>query len=499
MGAAMMWPVFCLHSVLVAMCSAMNDEMIVYPKMLESRSESGQKVLKISDDITLNLEKSTIFSEEFFVHSTLDDTPIAYHMLGKEAEKNLYHDLKHMASVDVSDDGGLRVEGTLGHTLRIKPLPEERSVDGVLAHMLYHAEEPRLSSAGPTDYVIPDINTSLVYMESRDLKPTKGKHTRRIPAIIFPEVHVVFDYILSKALKFSVKIVSRYIAIMANSANLRYLSLHQPRVQLRIVGITVTRHKKDEPYMVPVQGYEDTTNILDMKTMAEFNTYVEKESFYGGADIVFLLTGRNLSSWENGVLESWQGGRAYMGGVCTRWRVGVSEERVGSFYGVYVFGHELAHSLGCDHDEWGPQNWPPGVIGSKDCPWEDGYMMSYTFKKPNVFSFSSCCQREILNLVNRPEYRCLIEVNVKKPRLHSSRLPGQVSSRQTFCRKIYGDRKEVEADRAYVKTSSCMVRCIIDRHYNSRIHTAVDGVKCAHEKYCALGQCLTKEQISKME
>lgn len=214
-----MWPVFCLHSVLLAVCSAKNDEMIVYPKMLESRSESGQKVLKISEDITLNLQKSTIFPEEFFVHSTLDDIPISYHMLGKEAEKNLYHDVKHMASVDVSEDEGLRIEGTLGHTLRIRPLPEERSSDGVLAHMLYHADEPRFSSARPADNVIPDINSSSVFMESRDLKQTKRKHARRVPKIIFPEVHVVFDYILSKALKFSVKIISRYIAIMANSVS----------------------------------------------------------------------------------------------------------------------------------------------------------------------------------------------------------------------------------------------------------------------------------------
>lgn len=494
----MEWSFIGLHTLLVSLCFAMNDEAIVYPKMLESRSEGAQKVIKISDDITLHLEKSTIFPDEFFVHSTLGDTPIAYHMQGKEAEKNLYHDIKHMASVDLSHKDGLRIEGTLGHTLRIKPAPEERSLDGQLAHMLYHAEEPRSANAQYQDYDIPEVNSSTVHVESRNIISKKRRHPRRIPNIIYPEVHVVVDFIISKYLKFNPRVVARYIAILANSANLRYLSMNQPRVQLRIVGISVTKTNQ-EPYMVPVKGHEESTNILDMETMAEFNKYVKKQPYFDTSDIIFLLTGRNLSSWKGDVLESWQGGRAYMGGACTEWKVGMSEEQAGSFYGVYVFAHELAHSLGCDHDEWGPQRWPVGVIGSKDCPWDDGYMMSYTFKKPNVFSFSVCCQREVLNICNRPQYKCLREINSRKTdRPHSSRLPGQVSSRETFCRKVYHQYKDVEVDRAYTD-SSCMVRCIIDKQYNSRIITAVDGVKCAKEKFCVLGQCLTREEIKKLE
>lgn len=488
----------CLYSFLAPICFARNDNVIVYPKMLESRSEGGQKVVKISEDITLKLEKSTVFPEEFFVHSTLDGTPIAYHMLGKEAEKNLYHDVEHMASIDVSHNGGLRIEGTLGHTLRIKPMPEERSVNGLIAHLLYHTPEPRSAFAGEMDYDPPGFNSTSAYIESRKLKENRASHRRRLPKIIYPEVHVVADLIISSALKFNPRIIARYIAILTNSANLRYLSFREPRVQLRIVGITVTTRAEEEPYMVKVKGYEYSTNILDMETMRAFNDYVEKKSYFKGSDIVFLLTERNLSSWENGKLESWQGGRAFMGGACTRWKVGLSEERVGSFYGVYVFAHELAHSLGCDHDQYGPAKWPPGVIGSQDCPWEDGYMMSYTFKKPNVYSFSSCCQREVLNIVNRPEYNCLREKNTQEPGVHSSRLPGEVSSRYTYCRKVYNEYTFVDVDRAYTD-NACKVRCYIDQQYNSRILTAVDGVKCAKGKYCALGQCLTRDEINKME
>ncbi|KAL3223021.1 hypothetical protein MRX96_049877, partial [Rhipicephalus microplus] len=52
---------------------------VVYPRMLESRADNGAKVLKISEDITLNLRKSSVFSEEFLIHTTHDGEPIAYH------------------------------------------------------------------------------------------------------------------------------------------------------------------------------------------------------------------------------------------------------------------------------------------------------------------------------------------------------------------------------------------------------------------------------------
>lgn len=275
---------------------------------------------------------------------------------------------------------------------------------------------------------------------------------------------------------------------MTNSANLRFQSMAQPRVQLRIVGITVTKEVTDEPYIVHLEGYNHTKNILYEETVQNFNAFVLNQTYFADADIVFLLIGRNMSRWKDGTLEHRTGGFAYLGGVCTKWKVGMSEERADSFYGVYVYAHELAHSLGCAHDGDGASIWPAGHIGSEDCSWYDGYMMSYEFVKPNMFFFSECCQREVMNIYNRPNYRCLREEISKSAALSVSQLPGEVSSLDTFCRKVYNAYPYVEADKEY-DMSRCQVRCYIDKELHSMIITAVDGVECGKDKICILGNC----------
>ncbi|XP_037570197.2 venom metalloproteinase antarease-like TtrivMP_A [Dermacentor silvarum] len=463
--------------------------------MLESRSDDGIKVLKINDDMTLNLRKASVFSEEFLIHTTRDGEPIAYHMLGAEMEKNLYDDHEQMATVHVSEEDGLSVEGVLGHTLRIKPLEEmERSSSGEIPHELYEVPHPENEQHRRDDYSTPNVSMELPKVQSR----WDWYKAPRLPVLITPEVHVIVDYVISKALNFITTKIARYVAIMTASANLRYRSIIQPRVQLVIVGVTVTKSVQEEPYMVRVKGYEATSNILNEETRYKLKDYVNKQPYFQKADIVFLLTGMNLSKWEGSTLQHWIGGSAFLGGVCTEWKVGLSEERVGSFYGVYVFAHELAHSLGCQHDGDDASNWPYGHIGSKDCDWNLGYIMSYKFIKPYVYRFSRCCQREIMNLYNRPEYRCLIVKNSLQTRIFSSKLPGDVSSRQTYCEKVYAEYSYVKVDREY-NMQGCIVKCFISRQWDNMLIAAVDGVRCAKGKVCALGNCTSKAELKKAE
>ncbi|XP_037579435.2 A disintegrin and metalloproteinase with thrombospondin motifs 1-like isoform X1 [Dermacentor silvarum] len=480
--------------------------------MLSSRADTGEKVIKLSDQLTLNLEKSTIFPEELLVHTSVDGTPARYLVNGKDQEANLYHDIQNMASLDVSEEDGLEILGVLGHTLRIKPLPEmERSIDGHIAHMLYHVDEPEfLHGDEPKDYGIPKsldpsalfapgkqmptgpdtLNTS-AFVESR----SEIAAMTRLPSTIYPEVHVVLDYLLSKAYQFNLRKILRFLAIMANAANLRFRSLRQPMVQIRIVGATVTKTEQEEPYMVRVRGYEETRNILYDPTLWNFTVHVRKHDYFTAADIVFLLTARNLSEWEGSTLVSWVGGYAYTGTACTDWKVGMSEERPHTYYGVYVFTHELAHVLGCMHDGSGPRGWPPGMIGSQDCPWSDGHMMSYEFKVPQMYTFSRCCAREIMNFYNRPNYTCLSHINKKLRREHSKLFPGDRVKWDTFCRKVYYDFGYGKADKEW-GAKNCYLKCYYKRGSNLfKYAYAVDGTECGDGKVCILGNCTTRPTI----
>ncbi|XP_037505669.1 uncharacterized protein LOC119381996 [Rhipicephalus sanguineus] len=320
----------------------------------------------------------------------------------------------------------------------------------------------------------------------------------RIPVLIHPEVYFVVDYAICLALKFKEKRIARYVAILANSANLRYRSMVQPKVQLSVVGITVTKKPSDEPYMVKASGYEATKNVIYGETIRKFMDYVALQAYFATSDIIFLLTGMNMSRWENNNLIGNCGGFAYLAGACTKWRVGMTEERAGSYYGVFVLAHELAHSLGCVHDGQGADSWPAGHIGSADCPYENGYMMSYKFKTPYMYKFSSCCQREVLNVYNRPTYECLIVKNSITTTIYSSKLPGEVSSLTTYCKQVYRSYTYVTADKKY-SMKQCIVKCYINQNGDNMLIGAVDGVHCDKRKVCVLGNCTYKPTIDKAE
>uniref|UniRef100_G3MP15 Peptidase M12B domain-containing protein n=1 Tax=Amblyomma maculatum TaxID=34609 RepID=G3MP15_AMBMU len=495
----------------LASCFATKEVGIIYPRMLSSRADTGEKVIKLTDDLTLNLEKSTIFPKEFLVHTTVNGIPARYLINGAEAEANLYHDSHNMASLDVSEEDGLELLGIIGHTLRIKPVPEmERSSDGQKAHMLYHADEPELIRRDFGKYYgIPDDISAL--MESQKMSPTGPESSNvsdliesrseksRLPSTIFPEVHVVADYLYTKAYDFKYKKIVKSFAIMANGANLRYASLRTPRVQIKIVGVTVTNTEKEEPYMVPVRGYEETRNILYEHTLWNFTVYTRQQAYFKTADIVFLVTARNLSEWKGNKLETWVGGYAYVGTACTDWKVGMSEERPHSFYGVYVFTHEMAHVLGCMHDESGPRGWPPGMIGSADCPWKDGYMMSYEFKVPNMYRFSSCCAREIMNFYNRPNYTCLSQVNSPEKPVFFDRFPGEKQSADMFCRKVYYEYGYGKADQAW-GSRNCCYKCYYKKGSTDYKYAYVaDGTSCGGKNVCILGNCTARPEIKRLE
>ncbi|XP_077541099.1 venom metalloproteinase BumaMPs1-like [Haemaphysalis longicornis] len=504
---------------------------IVYPRMISSRSDTGEKVLKIREDLTLKLIRSTVFSEQFLVHTTVDGTPARYVVNGEDAEANLYHDAETMSSLHVSEEDGLEILGVLGHTLRIKPAPEiARSLDGHIAHVLFHADEPDLPvEEERNDYGVPDFEKygekastfadESSYAASSDvpngtlraakdyggilqnasplIESRSSSRRHRLPKHIYPEVHIVADYLYCKAYDFDTRSILRSLAILTNAANLRYLSLRQPKVTLRIVGVSITKSEAEEPYMVKVKGYEKTRNILYEHTLWNFTVYSRKQDYFKTADIAFLLTVRNLSEWRNRELITWVGGYAYIGAVCTPWKVAMSEERPHSFYGVYVYAHEVAHVLGCAHDGDKPRGWPAGLIGSEDCPFKDGYMMSYKFVEPYMYRFSRCCEREIMNIYNRPNYTCLQYTQSKY--YYSTKWPAYNMNWDRYCQKVYYSYRDVTADKRKGNTDNCLLTCFTSKrksHSESKLAYVVDGTKCRGNGVCMLGNCSTTTKIT---
>lgn len=132
-----------LFLVLQFLCVGCGTELftgqtVVFPEIVERRSENGGKILKINQDLTLNLEKSSVVGEEFLLRTYQGHVMQHSYLDGEVLEEGLYHDKKTLASVVISEENGLEVEGILSPTLRIKPLiEEERTAAGKIKHILY--------------------------------------------------------------------------------------------------------------------------------------------------------------------------------------------------------------------------------------------------------------------------------------------------------------------------------------------------------------------------
>uniref|UniRef100_V5GMR1 Putative tick metalloprotease n=1 Tax=Ixodes ricinus TaxID=34613 RepID=V5GMR1_IXORI len=168
-------------------CLAEKEHGIVYPRMLESRAATGERMLKINDDLTLTLQKSKVFAGDFLFSTTDGNEPIDYYIKAEDAERDIYHDATHMAS----SKGNGRMDGVgsgrkfLVERLRVKPLPAmARSSDGLRPHMLYEVDAHE-NGAATMIMVLPNTTNTPVERRAGGTEPQMYK----VPAeILIPEV-----------------------------------------------------------------------------------------------------------------------------------------------------------------------------------------------------------------------------------------------------------------------------------------------------------------------
>ncbi|XP_075529964.1 venom metalloproteinase antarease TserMP_A-like [Dermacentor variabilis] len=153
--------------------SQLNGGRIVYPELFRSREADGGCLLKITDDILLKLKKSSVLEREFLVRTYSDGIPVHTYMSGPYLEDDLYHDEASMASVTVSYDSGLRVEGIVTPRMRIAPLStQERSADGRVAHELIEIQDELTSDSG--DYDVAAYPTERAFNRATGRNGTSG-------------------------------------------------------------------------------------------------------------------------------------------------------------------------------------------------------------------------------------------------------------------------------------------------------------------------------------
>uniref|UniRef100_A0A147BQK0 Putative metalloprotease n=1 Tax=Ixodes ricinus TaxID=34613 RepID=A0A147BQK0_IXORI len=313
------------------------ENVKVYPAVLSERSSTEKILLKIREDLVLNLERSSVFSNTFQFITHTGNSNIIHHINASDIEGKLYHDTqKHAAIIITDDDDGLRVEGILGDVMRIRPSSVSgRNADGPVAHEIFYVS---LRHPGEDDAVkTRDASTSW----SRSIT-TQSKTRSGIYATVSPEVHVLIDSAHTKNFKVKTKIME-YIAIFIACVNLKFRTLLYVDVQLVVTKIT-TFHDNLEPFIVRSEAHP---TIMMGQSLWNFSNYVKEIDETINDDVAVLLTGMDIAYVNintGNVYGQGTSGLANPGGACGLWTRGALVEDVAkTFDGVTTFAHECGH------------------------------------------------------------------------------------------------------------------------------------------------------------
>uniref|UniRef100_A0A224YGK0 Reprolysin n=1 Tax=Rhipicephalus zambeziensis TaxID=60191 RepID=A0A224YGK0_9ACAR len=465
------------------LCLKLSEAVgVVYPHLIEGRNQAGQMVLKVTDDITLNLEKSSVVGEEFLLRTYQGDIMEHNYLDGHLLEENLYHDLNFLASLIVSETDDLTVEGIIGQKYGIKPLPsQERTTHGNIPHVLYELTRD-------------EYRMDTVRRPASSFVSPRQKSNHWPPRKIFVELLILADSAFRKQFSTREKMLE-YLLITVNSVNIKYLTVSEPEVKVIFCALEVMNHIAENHFYVRHKWH----HIIAYHTLLKLETHIRYHySNYSSYDAVYVTTGLDMGAegingkWDSGTL-----GIAYIGGVCSTQKVGIGEDKAGTYSGVRVMAHELGHLLGCPHDS---ERYPG--FSSRDCPWYDGYMMTYLRNSSNSMKFSRCCNQAITTLVMTMRRMCLVQktaIRYIKKVFETHKLPGDVLKRDEVCRLSFPDVNDIRFT-AENGTARCYATCF-SRSQNKTLktllpdhsrcnETSVEGIESKH-KVCVNGGCRT--------
>ncbi|XP_077492559.1 venom metalloproteinase BumaMPs1-like [Amblyomma americanum] len=451
-----------------------QDFMVVYPEVFESRQDSSEKVVYIKDGYTLNLRKASVLADSVLLRDVTEEGVVERRIGGAYYERHLFEDRSKQASLLLQPQGrsGYVIRGLMNFTHKIEPLSSvERSSSGRQPHRISRLAR-RSGSCGTED---------IAQNEPPEAEARKGGATAANYAL---EVYFMSDYYHTVYFNNQTEDRVAYATVFMHSVSLRLAQLDPP-IAVIVIAIQGS-FTANESY---VDLYEDG-DLIGGSSLNKLEKYFDKDNYMKNADIVLMATGREMIKLIPGGKSSTLAGIAYLGKACRPGRVSIAEDRPGTFSGINTATHEIGHLLGAHHD---------GDKKAENCSTKDGYMMSKYTKGERELTFSECSKRMIADFVTWPYSRCLkrrATCGALAMPNKAVMLAGDVMEGAAYCRLYHPSFKNVTYIKEESDLSQCRFRCLLGPENGKKAKNvtafAMDGTPCSKsdpKKVCRNSVC----------
>ncbi|XP_070154576.1 A disintegrin and metalloproteinase with thrombospondin motifs like isoform X2 [Polyergus mexicanus] len=429
---------------------------------------------------------------------------------------DIYQDTENMASILLHRDtnGKVRVDGTIGSELVIRPLPERVLQEVVSEASALHEPEllPNVSRSEnlkrtshhivfkKIDRSVGDEYNDFSFMEPdhlakryRSKRSSNNRWKREAPYVIYPEILCIVDYDGYRLHGGDNVQIKRYFVSFWNGVDLRYKLLKGPKIRISIAGIIISRGRDATPYLERNRVGRDA--IDSAAALTDMGKYLFRERRLPVYDIAVAVTKYDMCRRrKGGRCTKGTAGFAYVGGACVVNKrlekvnsVAIIED-TGGFSGIIVAAHEVGHLLGAVHDGSPPPSYLGGP-GAEKCRWEDGYIMSDLRHTEKGFKWSHCSVSSFHHFLNGDTATCLYNAPHEDEALPRV-LPGKLLSLDAQCRKDRGTSACFKDDRV------CAQLFCFDAGsgYCVAYRPAAEGSPCGDGQYCLNGKCVAEHE-----
>ncbi|XP_064470373.1 uncharacterized protein LOC135385127 [Ornithodoros turicata] len=416
---------------------------IVYPSLVEGRDSNGIKVVRINDDLTLNLRRSDFLGSELITSYWKDGE--LHHDAVNSAIFGLHDDPEHFSAVLLHElQRGVQLRGLLTPSLYIEPLyTMERSDAGRMAHKIYKVREQSPIGTGWTAGV-----------EVSERSYRWGPHGPQLPVTVPIDVGVVCTTRHRAEFKTDRAHIT-YVVVFMRSVSLRFTAFI-PRIKFRLVGLHVALENETQ-YLLGsgniVVSEVNNPNFIQVDgewTLERLRGFFNQSATESTPNphIVYLITKEHLiMDWEEKIFVP---GMAFPGGICTDYNVGMGWDDAKYYLGIEIAVRMMAHLLGAPFDNV-----------TEGCEWNKGYIMgNYTVLTINMYKFSDCSMKGMMETLRR---RLLTSFKLKENKSLdtdesgeticfespyssmesiSDKLPGQTVDENEFCKYLMQARDD---------------------------------------------------------